>query len=85
MLISFDVMNNPFPVNSIVERSDHPNTRLRVIGHLGPDMCKVTWMNTPGRFAEMVNVRHLRLIEVLPPGNPAAPTIYDPKTMIRNV
>lgn len=78
-------MSNPFPINSIVERRNHPNARLRVIGQLGPDMCKVTWIDTPGRFAEMVNVRDLTLIEVMPPAKPETPALYDPRVRIRNV
>ena len=85
MSIQWDTVVNPFSINSVVRHQKHPEALFRVIGQLGPDMCKVTWINCPGRFAEMVNVRELTLVEVLPPAAPVTPVDYQPKTMIRNV
>ncbi|MGD1850145.1 MAG: hypothetical protein ACFCBU_05915 [Cyanophyceae cyanobacterium] len=76
---------HPFPINSIVCHADYPDSKFRVIGHLGPDLCKLTCMNTPGRFAQMANISQLSLVEVIPPSPPATRAVYTPSILIRNV
>ncbi|MGD1937370.1 MAG: hypothetical protein ACFCA4_07440 [Cyanophyceae cyanobacterium] len=75
----------PFPINSIVCHADYPESKFRVIGHLGPDLCKLTCMNTPGRFGQMANIRQLSLVKVIPPSQPATRAVYTPSILIRNV
>ena len=77
--------NSPFPINSIVRHADYPDSTFRVIGHLGPDLCKLTCMDTPGRFSQMANIRQLSLVKVIPPSQPAASADYTPSILIRNI
>ena len=76
---------SPFPINSIVRHAEYPDSTFRVIGHLGPDLCKLTCMDTPGRFAQMANIRQLRLVKVIPPSQPATRANYSPNIPIRNI
>lgn len=76
---------HPFPINSIVRHEHYPESKFRVIGHLGPDLCKLTCMDTPGRFAQMANIRSLRLVKVIPPSQPATRAAYTPSILIRNI
>ncbi|MEM9771102.1 MAG: hypothetical protein AAF889_05820 [Cyanobacteria bacterium P01_D01_bin.73] len=76
---------HPFPINSIVCHADYPDSTFRVIGHLGPDLCKLTCVNTPGRFAQMANIRQLSLLKVIPPSHPETRAVYTPRILIRNV
>lgn len=76
--------NHPFPINSIVCHANYPESKFRVIGHLGPDLCKLTCMNTPGRLAKMANIRQLQLLEVIPPSRPVTRATYTPSIQIRN-